>query len=87
MNDDRYHHPVYKTWRWLIEKEEAVGFPHLPAAEQVFWRVYLLDLEVWNGYFEWSRAYCDDAEDVYPLLQAWCEHKLVDVAVGMHPGS
>lgn len=45
--EDPESHPVYKTWISLTKK----GYASLSAAERVFWGVYLLDLEVYNGAF------------------------------------
>lgn len=52
MNDERYTNPVYKTWMSQMAKEAAHGYESLSASERVFWCVYLLDLEVANGYFD-----------------------------------
>jgi Domain of unknown function (DUF4375) len=42
---------VYDTWVSLATKERGGGYGSLSAAERVFYGVYLLDLEVYNGGF------------------------------------
>ena len=50
-NNDPYSHPIYKTWISLANKEAAGSYSSLAPAERVFYNVYLLDLEVYNGGF------------------------------------
>jgi hypothetical protein len=50
-NNDPSSHPIYKTWISLSNKEAAGGYSSLAPAERVFYGVYLLDLEVYNGGF------------------------------------
>src|SRR5436853_2394239 len=50
-NNDPYSHPIYKTWVALTNKEAAGGYRGLSPAERVFYGVYLLDLEAYNGGF------------------------------------
>jgi hypothetical protein len=51
LEKDPQTEPVYKTWLSLVEKEEGSGYGGLSVAERVFYSVYLLDLEVYNGGF------------------------------------
>jgi hypothetical protein len=50
-NNDPFSHPIYKTWISLTNKEAAGSYSGLTPAERVFYNVYLLDLEVYNGGF------------------------------------
>jgi len=71
VDDARYNNPVYKTWRSLMAKEEVQGFVGLSAAERVFWCVYLLDLELPNGYYDqyFTNSSGDHANEVVSALR------------------
>jgi len=82
MSEDHYNNPVYRTWRSLLAKKEAQGCAGLSAAERVFWCVYLLDLELFNGGFDqyFLNYSGDHANEVVAALRAIGAHRAGELA-------
>ena len=77
MDNERLTNSVYKIWLSLTAKEDARGYQSLSAAERVYWCVYLLDMEIYNGGFDqyYINSSGDYASGVVAALRAIGAHK------------